>query len=281
MVKANVTGAGIAWQKAVENEHAQSDRIREEAIPDDFWRPVAHRFVPPEKGETAPDDTVERLAAFISSGDSTVLDVGAGGGRLAIPLAEVCAQVTAVEPSEAMRKQLIATAAAWDVRNINVVAGTWEEAEVVPHDLVICSHVVYTVREIEGFINKLTAHARNTVALVAFGSPATASYLPLWTMVHGEDRIQLPTLLEIERLLTEMGIEYRKVQLQEWISRPFRSREQALSECQARLFIAPGPDSKKSVKLSEVLDDSLVEVDGGYRLKWAEPHRPWIISWDV
>ncbi len=74
-----------------------------------------------------------------------------------------------------MRERLLATAAAWKLENVKVVADTWEEAEVEPHDLVVCAHVVYTVREIESFIRKLTAHARKTVALVAFGAAATTS----------------------------------------------------------------------------------------------------------
>jgi len=111
MADQNVTEAGIAWQKTVEDEHAQSDRIREESASDDFWRPAAHRFVPPKKGEASLDDTVERLTELITP-EQTVLDVGAGGGRLVIPLAEYCAHATAVEPSEAMREQLIATAEA-------------------------------------------------------------------------------------------------------------------------------------------------------------------------
>jgi SAM-dependent methyltransferase len=127
MADQNVTETGIAWQKTVEDEHAQSDRIREESASDDFWRPVAHRFVPPKKGEPSQDDTVECLAELITP-DQTVLDVGAGGGRLVIPLAEHCVHATDVEPSEAMREQLIATAEAWDVRNIEVVASRWEEA---------------------------------------------------------------------------------------------------------------------------------------------------------
>ncbi len=276
--RSNGTQAGAAWKRTVEAEHEQSERIREDATSDDFWRPIAHRFVPPKKGEAAFDDTVQQLAELVPS-SGTVLDVGAGGGRLAVPLAEVCARVTAVEPSEAMREQLIATAAAWDVSNVKLVAGTWAEAEVAPHDLVICAHVVYTVREIENFVDKLTAHARQTVALVVFDRPAMAPYLPLWPKVHGEERISLPTLPEIEQLLPQMGIEYRNIPLQKRDSRSFKSREQALSECMARLFITPGSD--KSVKLSEVLDDSLVEVDGRYRFEWAEPHRPWIVAWDV
>jgi hypothetical protein len=33
--------------------------------------------------------------------------------------------------------------------------------------------------------------------------------------------------------------------------------------------------------LNDLLGESLIEVEGGFRLKWAEPHRPRIISWDV
>ena len=278
MVDQNVTRAGIAWQKTVEHEHVQSDRVREESASGDFWGPVAHRFVPPKKGEATEDDTVERLAELVTP-DQTVLDVGAGAGRLSIPLAEYCEHATAVEPSEAMREQLIATANAWDVKNIEVVSSKWEDAVVKPHDLVVCAHVVYTVTAIEAFVRKLANHARRKVCLISFERPATATYLPLWSYVHGEERIELPTLPQIERLLVEMGIEHEKKPLQEWAPRPFKSREQALVECEARLFIKSG--SEKSEMLSDVLDDSLEPVEGGFRLKWAEPHRPVIICWDV
>jgi hypothetical protein len=178
-----------------------------------------------------------------------------------------------------MREQLTATAEAWDVNNISVVADRWEEATVDQHDLVICAHVVYTVTPIELFIRKLSDHARKTVALVSFERPATATYLPLWTQIHGENRISLPTLPQIENLLGEMAVAYKKTPLQEWISRPFKTREQAQDECQVRLFVKPG--SEKSRLLADVLDDSLLVVEGGFRLKWAEPHRPVIVSWSV
>ncbi|MBT3994372.1 MAG: class I SAM-dependent methyltransferase [Chloroflexi bacterium] len=278
MTEINRTQSGIAWQKIVVAEHAQSDSVREEMASDDFWRPVAHKFVPPKKGDSGPDDTIQKLVEFITKGE-TVLDVGAGGGRIAIPLAEYSSHVTAVEPSEAMREQLVGTAEAWGVRNLSVIASTWEDAEVEPHDLVVCAHVVYTVTAIEGFIRKLSQSARKSVALISFGRPATATYLPLWSRVHGEERVELPTLPQIESLLSEMGIEYKETLLEEWISRPFKTREDALTECQARLFVSA--ESEKSKLLNDVLGESLLEVEGGFRLKWTEPHRPRIISWDV
>lgn len=274
----NTTPTGIAWQETVQREHAQSGRIREELASDDFWRPVAHRFVPPKKGEAAFDDTVEKLAEFITSAD-TVLDVGAGGGRIAVPLADYCSHVTAVEPSEAMREQLLATAEAWDVSNVSVEASTWEVADVDAHDLVVSAHVVYTVTAIEGFIRKLSEHARKTVALISFERPATATYLPLWSYVHGEERVELPTLPQISSLLGDMGIEFDQTPLKAWEPRPFKSREQAQSECEARLFVKSGSD--KADMLAGVLETSLVEVEGGFRLEWAESHRPVIISWGV
>ena len=87
----------------------------------------------------------------------TLIDVGAGTGRHVVPLAARLDWVTAVEPSEAMRA-LIAPA-----DNLTVVASAWEDAEVAPADLVICSHVLYAVAEPVPFIEKLVACARERV----------------------------------------------------------------------------------------------------------------------
>jgi len=272
----NVTASGIWWQKTVEREHKQADRLREANPLGDFWKPVAHRFAPPKKGESGPDDTVDRLVEITSPYD-TVLDVGAGGGRLAIPIADHVSHVTAVEPSDSMRERLTTAANAWGQTNVSVIGDRWEDTVVDPHDLVICAHVVYTVREIESFIRKLTDHSRKTVALISFERPATAMYLPLWEPIHGEERVELPALLQIRELLNALEIDFSETLLREWIPRPFRTLEEAQQECETRLSVAPG--TKKSERLARVLENSLTEVEGGYRLKWALPHLPRIISW--
>ena len=83
----------------IEAEHAQSDSMRGTSPPDDHWEPYAQQF---KADPLRSDDTlVDRLLQWVASG-CTLIDVGAGAGRLALPLALRCRQVTAVEPSPSM-----------------------------------------------------------------------------------------------------------------------------------------------------------------------------------
>jgi Methyltransferase domain len=90
----------------------------------------------------------------------TLIDAGAGAGRHAVPLSERLEWVTAVEPSEGMRSMIPHR------DNMTVVASTWEDAEVAPADLMICSHVLYGVADIEPFIAKLDRCARERVFIM-------------------------------------------------------------------------------------------------------------------
>ena len=155
-----------AWKNKVRRHHTQSLSVQEKNPPDaDFWRTRASAFRAEPRRE--PDAALRRVLD-IAGPDTTVLDVGAGGGRLALPLALRCQHVTAVEPSPSMVEQLCEGAAEAGISNLSVVQANWEDAEVEPADLVICSHVVYGVVEIDQFVRKLDAHARREVAVFAF-----------------------------------------------------------------------------------------------------------------
>ena len=92
--------AGQRWRMMVEEEHAQSDWARGQAqAPEDFWESFAERFRP-EPSRTD-DPVVQRLLREVEP-RHTVIDVGAGGGRLALPISLHCEQVVAVEPSASM-----------------------------------------------------------------------------------------------------------------------------------------------------------------------------------
>lgn len=268
--------AARAWADRVLAEHEQAERARHGTAVPDFWGQFSHRFVPSKDGDGGRDATADALLALVKPGDS-VLDVGAGGGRIALPLAQKCRLVTAVEPSESMRERLREQVAEWGVKNLNVVAEKWEDARVRPADVVVCAHVLYTVPDPVPFVEKLDAHALRIVAAVMFEQPAVAAYFPLWPPVHGEDRLALPALGEFEALLKEMGIPYDRVRLPQREPRGFESVEQAVAESAARLFVSPG--TPKAERLREAVKESLVPHAGGFRFTWARPQQPWLVTW--
>jgi 2-polyprenyl-3-methyl-5-hydroxy-6-metoxy-1,4-benzoquinol methylase len=265
-----------AWAEAVRSEHEQADRVRASAAESDYWKPFAHRFHAASGGDGGGDPGLGTLLDLVRP-EHTVLDVGAGAGRIALPAAKKCRRVTAVEPSKAMRERLAAQMAEWGVTNLDVVASTWEEAVAPVADVVICSHVLYTVADPVAFVRKLEAHARVVVAVVMFDQPAAHAFFPLWPAVHGEERISLPCLPEFRLLLDEMGVRYNASRLPRREPRGFESTDQAIAEATARLFVAPG--SPKAAKLEAAVRSSLVPADGGVRFKWASAQQPWLVTW--
>jgi len=94
------------------------------------------------------------------------LDVGAGCGALALPLARRLAAVTALEPAPAMAAALRAAAAREGLGNLAVVQAAWGEAPVPPHDLVLCAHVGGLMRRDSPFLREAGLVARRLVCLV-------------------------------------------------------------------------------------------------------------------
>jgi hypothetical protein len=112
-----------AW---IDAEHAQSDRRRGAAPSSDSWPAFARGFrADPRRSD---DPLVNRLLREVAS-HHTVIDVGAGGGRLALPLALRCRQVVAVEPPASMPAVLLQQMADYDISNVSLVSSPWEEVE--------------------------------------------------------------------------------------------------------------------------------------------------------
>ena len=181
------------WGEMVRVEHAQSDRMRG-VRPTDTWTQFASQFkADPHRTD---DRTVETLRSRLLPGES-LLDVGAGGGRLALPLALTCRTVTAVEPSPSMCAVLSETAQEYNIENVSIVESGWLDAAVEPADAVLCSHVVYVVEDIGPFVRKMDTHARRLVLAVVFQASPMSQVYELWEQVHGERRHALPALTPV------------------------------------------------------------------------------------
>lgn len=263
------------WRQMVEAEHAQSEEMRGHVPPsDDHWQPYAAQFrADPRRSD---DPLVNRLLDHVAP-ERTVMDVGAGGGRLALPLALRCRSVVAVEPSASMAAVLSQTAEEYGIKNVSLVQARWEEARVEPADVVLCAHVVYTVRDIANFLRKLDSHTRRLVLIVLYNAPPQSQIYPLWQTLHGKERRPLPSLRELEEVLAELRIEAQVDALPPQNPRGFDNLEQALEQLSRRLYLAAG--SPEAGRLERMLPEVLAERDGVYTVRDAAPLRPTLVSW--
>ena len=268
-------GAIERWGEMVRVEHEQSDRMRG-VRPGDHWTDYARQFkdAPHRQG----DALVEALRAHLRPGD-TLLDVGAGGGRLALPLALSCRSVTAVEPSPSMCAVLRETAGEYGIGNVSVAETDWLQASVEPADVVLCSHVVYVIEDIGAFVRKLNGHARRLALCVLFRFPPQSQIYRLWERVHGEPRRRLPCLPEFLPVLEELGIRAEVTELDGQPPRGFDSFEEARQMLARRLYVNPGTEAM--ARLERALEDSLQEMDGAWQVKGTQPLRPCIVAWQT
>jgi hypothetical protein len=161
-----------------------------------YWDRRAPTFA--RSTQARSDAFLDVIGPYLSPA-KTLIDVGAGSGRHAIPLSERLEWVTAVEPSEGMRAQIPHR------DNMTIVASTWQDAAVAPADLLICSHVLYGVGDPVPFIAKMEASARERVFIMLRESPmAHLGALVRDQMLGQEPR--LPRFSDLFMLLMQLDI---------------------------------------------------------------------------
>jgi SAM-dependent methyltransferase len=191
----------------------------------------------------------------------TLIDVGAGTGRHATPLAERLEWVTAVEPSEGMRAHIP------QLDNMTVIASTWEDAEVAPADLVICSHVLYGVADPVPFLDKMQHSARERVFVMMRETELPHPAAVLRKRLAGEAGPRLPRFSELFMVLMQMGIAADVRFIRYPIATRYAGMDEALTDCRA-LFGDGWDEEAARVALGEILHEEGDELvfEGGIAL---------------
>ncbi len=259
MTTATAAALEEAWAERVRANREQVDQVRE--VPDhDFYAPVSSLFVadPRRTGEEA----LDALIALAEPGDRW-LDIGAGAGRYALPLAIHVDEVIAVEPSASMRNALRTGKAEHGLANLRIVAGAWPDAlaelgDPPVADVAFVAHVGYDIEGIGPFLDAMEeAAGRMCVAMLTDQSPASVAD-PFWPIVHGVERIPLPALPDLAELLRARG---RKTEIQrvERSPRTFDSFDGLATFIRRQLWIAD--DGEKEQRFREALSIMARERD--------------------
>ncbi|NNN02383.1 MAG: class I SAM-dependent methyltransferase [Acidimicrobiaceae bacterium] len=156
------------------------------AIPDDIMAqapesPWIHPAVLFQIPDTIPDSISHQRAREVLGPDSSVLDVGCGGGIAAFALTPPVTYVVGVDHQAEMLEMFTRNAAERGLRS-DVVEGFFPAvADCVPEtDVVVSHHVAYNVADIDPFVRALSQKARRRVVIEMPQSHPLASMGPAW-----------------------------------------------------------------------------------------------------
>lgn len=276
------TVAQLAWADRVRRNREQVDRLREAPDGADFYTSVSSIFR--EDPDRTGDPVLDALRARARPGD-TWLDIGAGAGRYALPLARSVEEVIALDPSPSMLDALRESASAHHIENVRAVDGRWPAAlesdgplaGLQAVDVSLIAHVGYDIEEIGQFVAAMErVTRRECLAVFMERSPASLAE-PFWPPIHGEPRIALPALPAFVDLLRALGHEPEVTTL-ESTRRRLRSRDEIEGFVRRQTWVTPG--SEKDRRMEALIDEWLIETeDGGFDLTIAHPLTVGLVAW--
>ena len=267
-----------SWADRVRANREQVDRFRE--VPDgaDFYGPVTSMF---RSDPDRTDDPQLDVLLGLARPDETWLDIGAGAGRFALPLARRVRRVIAVDPSDGMLAALRESMADSGIANVEVRHGrwpsAWDERSGAPldADVALMAHVGYDIEEIAPFLDAMEAAAARLCVAVLMDRQPSSSIDAFWPPVHGEARVPLPGWREFVEVLRLRG---RSPQVDE-VTRPrraYESLEEVETFARRQLWVAPG--GPKDERMREIARELAIRGRDGWYLEAVDPTVA-IVTW--
>jgi len=260
-----------AWRELIEADREQVERLREDSRPD-YYRPAAASFRPGRR------DSVEwpLIEALAQPGD-TWMDIGAGGGRFAVPLAGIVEHVIAVEPSPSMREVLTSAATEVGATNLEVIDSPWPVSgwnrEV---DVSLAAHALYDIADLAGWLDAQESATRRLCAGVFGVVGRGAQVADFFEAIHGEPMATLPALREFVAVLGARGRRYEVRTVASGEARVTRPAEEVFATLRRLLWLNEGSDLDMRM---QGLAQEWYGEEGGLALP---PMRPWIgiVTWE-
>jgi CTP:molybdopterin cytidylyltransferase MocA len=265
------------WADRVRRNREQVERLRESGEDADHYAPVAGLFR--DDPRRSGDAVLDALLALATPSD-TWLDVGAGAGRYAFPLALAVRKVIAVDPSRAMVEALSQRAREHGIPNVSVIEGRWPEAAaaLAPHpcaDVALIANVGHDTEAIGPFVDALDAAARRSCVALMQEQPPAGVAAPFFEAVHGERRVPLPALPDFIDLLDARGTPPAL----ELFDRPARRwrRDELLAFLRRQTWVTPG--SALDARLEQALDATAAAAADGTLVVEGTAARVGLVRW--
>jgi SAM-dependent methyltransferase len=267
-----VSDAALRWRTQLE-AWALPDDLLATAEDDPYGWPQAlwKRRSEGAAGETPTTDVVTHLLGE----RGTLIDVGAGRGRVSLRFALAGHRLVAVEPDPGMAAGLAEDATAAGVA-VQIIQERWPEAagSVPPAAVVMSAHVVYDVAEIGPFVSAMNRSAATGVVVEMSETHPWSDLAPLYRQIHRLERPAGPSADDLVAVVREvLGIEPTVAR---W-SRPgqlwFESWDE-ICDFYGRRLVVPRAERPG---LRSLLAERVVDLDG--RLVVGENDRRLVTLW--
>ncbi len=237
--------------------------------PSDWWGGAAPRFA---RGignpAAAPPWGLRQIADRLDRADS-VLDIGGGAGRYAVPLSRIARHVTLVEPSPAMTGLAREAFAAAGRDNYSVIEREWpltgrRRQRVTA---VLMANMLSPFDDLEAFVRPAVAAAERWLFIVYGSIDDTAGVIgDVIEDFHGERRIRQPGLGDLFPALHELGV-FPEVEMgTRHFTRSYADLDDATRTVASAALIEPSPQALTRVRrrvrraLHETSDGRLADV---------------------
>ncbi|WP_161569169.1 class I SAM-dependent methyltransferase [Candidatus Oscillochloris fontis] len=266
------------WRQMYLDERAQGESKVDPIFAEqaDYWASQAKRFATWRHHQSEPDGFMQALIPRLLPTD-TVMDIGAGTGRYLPVLSPLVREVIAIEPSPSMRAEMEHMVAELGLSNVTIRGDEWPMETPIKADVVISSHVLYSVADVAPFLLAMDQAAqRGCYLYLGLRSPG-ASLAPVWEYIHGQPRLALPGALEALACLHQLGLPAALELLPITNFFRFASPEEGLSDIRIRLRLTPQPE--RDARIMAAIEALFVrDADGMLTLREQLTHTA-LVSW--
>ena len=239
----------------------------------EFWQKRSTSFADHAGKSYYPNEFLKLMSL---APDYTVLDMGCGGGALAIPLAAKVKKITAVDFSPNMLAIIRNICGERNITNIETIEGEWDSdwaaLGIGKYDITISSRSL-RAENCTPYIQKLINAARRQVFI---SSPEGNGPLDMKLLEFAGSNISKKTdYHQILDVLQSMGIHANISFVEEKYVDRWRTLDEAV-EGQKWMFFDATPDQLEKMRL--YLERNLVQKDGMFQLPYERTCR-WAVMW--